>query len=192
MLPVGTGMATWQGLYRLLVRHGGYILLLKSVVNDVARLSSHGIVYSENARAVRDGLDDRLQTLLKLLIVEAGVWADRRLVLLPNRRHSPAKVQATKLVGCSLDVEQLLLKSSLLLCKIRFCGEKLVIHILIHVFASFSIDFNRWRCKDVLWKRVHLPTGDVVAALCMAWEIGASCGLGNAIISLWISILAAL
>ena len=111
--------------------------------------------------------------------------------MLPNRRRSSAKVQATKLLGCSLDVEQLLLKSSLLLCEIGVCGEKLI-QILIHVFASVSVDLNRWRCKDMLWKRVHLPTRDVVAALCMAWEIGSSCGLGHAIVSLWISILAAL
>src|SRR5271155_59344 len=154
-------------------------------------LSSHGVVYSENARAVRDSLDDRLQTLLKLLIVEAGAWADRRLVLLPNRRRSSAKVQATKLLGCSLDVEQLLLKSSLLLCEIGVCGEKLI-QILIHVFASFSVDLNRWRGKDMLWKRVHLSTRDVVTTLCVAWEIGSSRGLGNPLISLWICILAAL
>jgi hypothetical protein len=128
---------------------------------------------------------------LELLIVEAGAWADGRLVLLPNRRHSPAKVQATKLLGCSLDVEQLLLKSSLLLCEILVCGEKLI-QILIHVFAGFSVDLNRWRCKDMLWKRVHLPSRDVVAALCMTWEIGPSRSLGNPLIPLWISILATL
>jgi hypothetical protein len=167
-------------------------VLLKTIVNDVAGLSSHGVVYSENARAVRDSLDNRLQTLLKLLIVEACVWADGRLVLLPYRRHRPPKAQATKLLVCSLDVEQLLLKSSLLLCEIGVCGEKLIIQILIHVFASFSVDLNRRRCKDMLWKRVHLPTRDVVTTLCMSWEIGSSRGLRNPLISLWVSILAAL
>jgi hypothetical protein len=174
------------------MRHGGDVVLLKSIVHDVARLSRHGVVYSKNARAVRDGLDDGLQTLLKLLSIEACARADGRLVLGPNRRHGPAKVHATKLMGGSLDVEQLLLESSLLLCEIRVGGEKLVVQILIHVFASFSIDLNRWRREDVLGKRVHLPTSDVVAAWCMAWEIGTRCGLGNPLLSLRISILAAL
>ena len=98
-------------------------MLLKSIVNNETRLPSHGVVDSKNARAVRDGLDDRLHALLELLAVEACAWAHGRLVLLPNSSHRPSKIQATKLLVCSLDVEELLLKGSLLLGKIGIRGN---------------------------------------------------------------------
>ena len=189
MLPVSSKRASHRRLYRLLLRHGYVVVLLKGVINNESGLSSHRVVNGEDARAVWDRLHDRLQAVLELMVVKARAWTDGRLVLLPDRS---SEAQTTELLGCSLNTEELLLKSSLLLCKIRIGGKQFIVQVLVHVLASFSINLNLGRCKDMFWKRVHVPTRDGVAALCMTWEIGSSCGLRDPLVWLWISIFAAL
>jgi hypothetical protein len=94
----------------------------------------------------RDGLHNRLDTLLELLLVEAHGGNGKRghFMDLP---HGRSKVEALKLLCCSSDADQLLLQALLLSSQEEIGRHQLRVKGLIHRHITRDVDGRR--CKHL-------------------------------------------
>lgn len=100
-------------------------LWLWCFVHEVSMLTSHWIVDRVKSRLVGYRLNHWLKPILKLLVIKPVVrhhWGLHVLLLLA---HTIIHAQPLELLSCGSDVDELLLKAHLLLCKILVGGNKL-------------------------------------------------------------------
>lgn len=157
---------------------------LRVLVVAQASLVGHRVENRVETRLTLDWLNHWLHTLLDLLIVEASAVAHAHLVVLSLLLL--AQVHVLELLGCSSDIDKLLLKTHLLLGKVLVGAHKLVIQMGIHlrIVDVFSNLNGRWS-KDLLWRieLVHLShTVLVLLVLVCVGESRTRGGLGDALL----------
>ena len=167
------------------------LILLGSLIHEVALLTSHGVVDAINAGLVGHRLDDRLQPVLQLLIVKthAGCyWRYRRLDVSLLLAEVVIDVHLLELLSSGSNVDELLLQTHLLLCQVLVGSHELSVQIWIHLRVTL-ISYNRyrWGCQNLLGEGVHLTiAAHAVAVVGAAGKIGASGRLWHATARLYI------
>ena len=149
------------------------------VVHIVRLLTSQRVVNGVKPRLVGDGLDDRLKSIHKLLVVVAIAGHRRRLskVLLLIEVH-PLQLS----LGCCRDIDQLLLETHLLLRKILVGSHEFGVEIRVHVGVVMLPKLDSRRCKDWLRTWIHLNVSvRVVSALLALGEVSTDCCLGDVV-----------
>jgi hypothetical protein len=71
-----------------------------------------------------------------------------------------------------LDIDELLLQTLLLLCKVHVGSYQLSIEVWVHLFLAVLIYEDLGRCKWLLWNRVHLAIVHRVVSLLVGVERG--------------------
>ena len=84
-------------------------LVLSTVVHDISLLARHGIVDCVESRRTWHGRDNRLKSISKLLVIEAIVGSDGRLVVLLLLAHSTVETHTLHLLLCRGKIKKLLL-----------------------------------------------------------------------------------
>lgn len=149
--------------------------MLSRTVDHQVCLTCHGVVYFVEARDVWNRLNDRLDSLLKLLAVK--VRGCDGLISLASIKAG-IQAHASELLSCCLDIHELLLQCALPLRKVGVGCQELVIVALVNLAPS-TFDLDGGRCKDVLRKRVDLTTTVQAAPMSMTGEVSTSGGLRN-------------
>lgn len=140
-------------------------LLLRVLVHEIRLLSGDWIVDRVQARLSSHHWSNYwLHVVLDLLLVHAHVGSDGRgrELLLHVLAHL-AQIQTLKLLSSGLNIDELLLKTLLLLCKVHVGGNQLSIQVRVHLILASFVDMNLGRSEDLLRQRIHLTV--VVSSL---------------------------
>ena len=146
------------------------------MVNKVFVLTSHRIIDRIDARLIRNRLNNRLNFVLKLLIVEpTHVGHQRRLSVLLILSRAVAEVHLLDLLGSCGHFSQLLLQTHLLLSKVLIGSKQVGVYIRIHVGIAFvPANLDCRRSEYLLRIRIHRGSIVRVEAILMAiWEASA-------------------
>lgn len=156
-------------------------MLNGTIIVDDARLTGHRIVNRKDAWTTGDCLNNRLKTLLKLLTEHVDRRGNGRLSLEVAIHHLAVQTEATELLGCSLNVEQLLLKSSLLLSQVVVGCYQLIIEVLIHAIGTIT-EIKSWRSKNLVRRGDIVMVIVVVAVDRVVWEESSLCSLWSSLV----------
>ena len=103
-------------------------------------------------------------------ITRSNWWSSKvlllLLLLLLHAVHS-VQVHALELLSCGLNIDELLLKTLLLLGQIHVCSDQLSVQVWIHLLLAMLVNVDLWWSKNLLRKRVHLAVAIVAVALLM-------------------------
>ena len=108
-----------------------------------------------------------LLVLLVLLpihgITRSNWWSSKVLRLLLLHAVHSVQVHALELLSCGLNIDELLLKTLLLLGQIHVCSDQLGVQVWVHLLLAVLVDVNLWWSKNLLRKRVHLAVAVIIA-----------------------------
>ena len=104
-------------------------LLLHSLVEEVVDLATHRVVHGVKTGLVWNRLNDGLESMLKLLVVETHARCHGKLAILLLL----AKVHFRELLGSGRHVDELLLKTCLLLSEVLIGSTKLFVNTRVHL-----------------------------------------------------------
>lgn len=167
-------------LHNLLVHE---LSLLGALVHEVTLLAGRRIVVRINSRlGSHHWCDDWLHIVLDLLLLIHILRCDRRRSKLLLHLVSHPQVQTLELLSSCLDIDELLLQTLLLLCKVHVGSYQLSIEIWVHLLLAVLINEDLGWCKRLLWNGVHLTimqlvgvNGSLGSTIVLFVRIDASC-----------------
>ena len=146
------------------------VWLLRTIVEDVILCVGVRVEDDELARGAR-----HRRNLIPLLAESLHLRASSEILSLMVVRGNWAQTHSIELLGCSRDVQQLLLEFSLLLCKAGIRSQQFPIQALIEL-SSVIVDLDSWRSKYLLGAQVHLLINiDGVVVACSRKESARGC-----------------
>lgn len=92
-------------------------------------------------------------------------WSSKVLLLLLLHAVHSVQVHALELLSRGLNIDELLLKTLLLLGQIHVCSDQLSVQVWIHLLLAMLVDVDLWWSKNLLRKRIHLAVAVVAIAL---------------------------